>query len=74
MLSVNRMVFTVFDIGLYAFITATVASSVVMLAETLPIADRARGAELGRPGRRLRIGSIGLCCPASGLGGARRWS
>ena len=57
-LSLNRMVFTLFEIGLYAFIIATVASSVVMLAETLPIAERARGQSLG--GLAVALGG-GLC-------------
>jgi MFS transporter, AAHS family, 4-hydroxybenzoate transporter len=57
-LSLNRMVFTLFEIGLYAFITATVASSVVMLAETLPIAERARGQSFG--GLAAALGG-GLC-------------
>lgn len=56
--SLNPMVFTLFEIGLYAFINATVASSVVMLAETLPVAERARGQSLG--GLAVALGG-GLC-------------
>jgi AAHS family 4-hydroxybenzoate transporter-like MFS transporter len=57
-LSLNRIVFTLFEIALYAFIGATVSSSVVMLAETLPTAQRARGQGLG--GLAVTLGG-GLC-------------
>lgn len=57
-LSLNRVVFTCFEIGLYAFIGATLSSSVVMLAETLPIAERAKGQ--GYAGLAVTLGG-GLC-------------
>jgi AAHS family 4-hydroxybenzoate transporter-like MFS transporter len=57
-LALNRVVFTVFEIGLYAFIAATLASGVVMLAETLPIAERARGQAFA--GLAITLGG-GLC-------------
>ncbi len=46
--------FTIVEIFFYAFIGATVSGSVVMLAEELPIAQRARGQSLG--GLALALG------------------
>jgi MFS family permease len=57
-LSQNIVLFTVCEILLYAFIGATIASSIVMLAEELPIAQRAKGQSYG--GLALTLGA-GLC-------------
>ncbi len=57
-LSFNPLVFTAFEIALYAFIAATLSSAVVMLAETLPIAERARGQSFA--GLAVALGG-GLC-------------
>jgi putative MFS transporter len=56
--ALNRVVFAIIEIGLYAFIAATLASSVVMLAEALPIEERARGQSFG--GLAAALGG-GLC-------------
>jgi len=56
--SVSIPAFVVFEIGLYAFIGATVSGSVVMLAEALPIADRAKGQSYA--GLAVTLGG-GLC-------------
>ena len=73
-LSFQRMTFTVFEIGLYACIGATLASSVVMLAEALPIAERARGQSFA--GLAVALGG-GLCVilmpVLDGLGWSWRW-
>lgn len=50
--------FIVCEIGLYAFIGATIAGSVVMLAEELPIPQRAKGQSYG--GLAMSFGA-GLC-------------
>ena len=50
--------FIIFEICLYAFIAATIASSVVLLAEALPTEQRARGQSLG--GFAMGVGG-GLC-------------
>lgn len=57
-LSQDRILFTVCEVFLYAFIGATISSSVVMLAEALPIAERARGQSYG--GLAMGLGS-GVC-------------
>jgi len=54
----DLFLFTICEIFLYAFSTATVSSSVVMLAEGLPIEQRARGQSFG--GMALGLGG-GLC-------------
>lgn len=46
-LSTDLVLFGAFEICLYAFIGATFAASIVMLAEALPIAARARGQSYG---------------------------
>jgi MFS family permease len=46
-LSTRLALFAVCEICLYTFISATVAASIVMLAEALPIAARARGQSYG---------------------------
>ncbi len=56
--SSNFVMFTLFEIFLYAFIGATVSGSVVMLAEELPIEQRAQGQSYG--GLAMGLGS-GLC-------------
>ncbi len=57
-LSTNFVLFTVFEIFLYAFIGATLSGSIVMLAEELPIQQRAQGQSYG--GRAMGLGG-GLC-------------
>jgi putative MFS transporter len=57
-LSQNIILFTICEIFLYAFIGATIASSIVMLAEELPIAQRAKGQSYA--GLALTLGA-GLC-------------
>jgi MFS family permease len=57
-LSRNIILFTACEIFLYAFIGATIASSIVMLAEELPIARRAKGQSYA--GLALSFGA-GLC-------------
>lgn len=57
-LSDDLLAFTLFEIFFFACITATVSSSVVLLAEALPIAERARGQSYG--GMALGLGG-GLC-------------
>ncbi len=56
--SLSMLFFAFFEIGLYACIGATVAGSVVMLAEELPVGQRARGQSLG--GLAMALGS-GVC-------------
>jgi MFS family permease len=57
-LSQNIVLFTICEIFLYAFIGATIAGSVVMLAEELPITQRAKGQSYA--GLALSLGA-GLC-------------
>ncbi|HVM96425.1 MAG TPA: MFS transporter [Candidatus Acidoferrales bacterium] len=57
-LSTNLPVFTIFDIGVYACSTATISSSVVLIAEGLPIEMRAKGQSWG--GMALGLGG-GVC-------------
>jgi len=57
-LSHDVVLFTVCEILLYAFIGATISGSVVMLAEELPIAQRAKGQSYG--GLAMGLGA-GLC-------------
>lgn len=59
-LSFNRALFVVFDLVVYACVGATVASAVVMLAEELPVHQRARGQSFGG----LAIGLGGGVCVA----------
>jgi MFS family permease len=56
--SFSKTVFALFEIPLYAFIGATVSCSVVMLAEALPVAQRAKGQSYG--GLAVTLGG-GLC-------------
>jgi len=57
-LSANVVAFVLFEIVIYAFIAATLASAVVILAEELPIAARARGQSFA--GLAVNLGG-GLC-------------
>ena len=57
-MSSHIILFTLFEIPLYAFIGATVAGSIVMLAEELPIGLRAKGQSYG--GLAVGLGG-GLC-------------
>jgi len=54
----NIVVYAVFEIFLFAFITASISSSVVMLAEGMPMDQRAKGQSYG--GLALGLGG-GLC-------------
>ncbi|MBI3782346.1 MAG: MFS transporter [Deltaproteobacteria bacterium] len=57
-LSTNVVAFTIFDIAVYACATATISSSVVLIAEGLPIELRAKGQSYG--GLALGLGG-GIC-------------
>src|SRR5215470_9012638 len=57
-LASGLIAFALFEILLYAFIAAAVSGSVVMLAEALPIAQRAKGQSYG--GLAVGLGG-GLC-------------
>jgi len=72
--STSLPVFTAFEILLYAFITATVAGCVVMLAEGLPIDARARGQSYGGLALGLGGGVTVILMPIlSGAGYSWRW-
>ncbi len=73
-LSFSKPLFVVFEILIYAFTGATLSSSVVMLAEELPITERARGQSFG--GLAMTLGG-GLCVMVmpllDGAGYSWRW-
>lgn len=73
-LSTNIVLFIVWEIGLYAFGGAAVSGAVVMLAEELAVAERARGQSIGGLGITLGAGvSLALMPALVGYGYSWRW-
>lgn len=62
-LSTGLILFAAFEICMYAFIGGTIAASIVMLAEALPIAARARGQSYGGLAAALGAGICVLLMP-----------
>ncbi|MGH7917455.1 MAG: MFS transporter [Candidatus Binataceae bacterium] len=73
-LSTQAAWFIVCEIGVYAFIGATFASAIVMLAEALPIAERAKGQGYGGLARALGSGVCLILMPVlAHYGWSWRW-
>jgi len=73
-LSTNLVAFTAFEIALYAFINATLAACVVMLAEQMPLDRRAEGQSYGGLAGGLGGGVCALLTPMLILHGLSwRW-
>jgi MFS family permease len=73
-LSRTLLLFTLFEVLLYAFIGAAVSGSVVMLAEELPVDLRAKGQSYGGLAMGLGSGLCVLLMPLlSGSGDSWRW-
>src|SRR5208337_3952569 len=71
--STNIAAFVLCEIALYAFIGATVASGVVILAEELPIEERARGQSWGGLGMGLGGGLCLIMMPMVASRYSWRW-
>jgi MFS family permease len=71
--STNIAAFTVCEIALYAFIGATVSGCIVILAEELAIAERARGQSWGGLGMGLGGGLCLLTMPMVASHHSWRW-
>ncbi len=72
-LSTNIVAFAVCEIALYAFIGATIAGGVVILAEELAIEERARGQSLGGLGTALGGGLCLITMPMLASHHSWRW-
>ncbi|MGH7934003.1 MAG: MFS transporter, partial [Candidatus Binataceae bacterium] len=73
-LSTRADLFIVFEIGVYSFIGATFASAIVMLAEALPVAERAKGQGYGGLARSLGGGVCVILMPIlAHFGWSWRW-
>src|SRR5208282_5294790 len=72
-LATNMAAFTVCEIALYAFIGATVSGCIVILAEELPIEERARGQSWGGLGMGLGGGLCLLAMPLVASHHSWRW-
>ncbi|MGH8013546.1 MAG: MFS transporter [Candidatus Binataceae bacterium] len=73
-LSTRAAWFIVCEIGVYAFIGATFASAIVMLAEALPITERAKGQSYGGLARALGGGVCLILMPVlAHFGWSWRW-